>query len=165
MRMDCCQLLPCSRQSNSGPWHERWIQSTCGLYLESHESFMIHMVPFHLWYLSCVTCIRHESDGSIPPVIFINSYMGPLHLSYLSGVTWICLESHGCNPPVFFIESHGSVLSQLDPVHHWSIFFSPDYEPLSSVNSSFTISCSRTPLHGVVFRRCEADFVVNLVMQ
>lgn len=54
----------------------------------------------------------------------------------------------------------------MDPVHQWSIsFVNPGYEPLGSVNSSLTISCSRTPLHGVVFRRCETDFVVNLVMQ
>ena len=54
----------------------------------------------------------------------------------------------------------------MDPVHRWSIsFVSPGYEPLSSVNSSVTLSCSRTLLHGVVLRCCEADFVVKLVMQ
>jgi len=78
----------------------------------------------------------------------------------LSSVAWVqstCL---------LYQESHGSLLVQMGPIHQWSIsFVSPGYEPLSSVNSSVTISCSRTPPHGVVFRRCEADFVVNLVMQ
>ena len=83
-----------------------WIQSICGLYHESHESFMCHIVPVHLWSLSWVTCIRHESDGSIPPVVFIISHMDPVHPSSLSGVTWIFLESHGSSPPVLFIRSH-----------------------------------------------------------
>jgi hypothetical protein len=187
------------------------IQSNCGTYHESYESVMSQMVPVHLWSLSWVTCIHYESHGCSPPVFFIKScmdlswvrwiqstcvlyqewhrsvlrHMDPVHRSSLSRVTWICLESEESSPPVSFIkshidlswdtwiqstcllyqESHGSVLNQMDRVHQWSIsFVSPCYEPLSSVNSSVTISCSRTPLHGGVLRRCEADFVVNLLM-
>jgi len=114
---------------------------------------MSHMNPSWFRWFQSTRGLYHESHVSVM------CQMDPFHLWSLSWVTWIQ------STRLLYQESYGSVSSHMDPVHQWSIsFVSPGYEPVSSVNNLLTISCSRTPLHGVVFRR-EADFVVNLVMQ
>ena len=64
------------------------------------------MDSVHVWPVSWVTWIRHDSDGSSPPVVFIVSHMYPSCVRWIHSIYSLYHESHESSPPFFIIKSH-----------------------------------------------------------